>query len=135
MKSYLFIGGVLDGKRVEIDSAIQQWRVPVPRADGPPINQTEEFEDASIDTHLYVKTWLWPYEVFVFNGDSYTLNKLLIDRYPAAGTINVNLEDLETLLETCEPPFNTEGRDRFDPAMRRLYTAISNHNKQKDTDP
>jgi hypothetical protein len=47
----------------------------------------------------------------------------------------VNLEDLETLLETCEPPMIPTARPRFDLAVRRLFTALSNHNKQKDTAP
>jgi hypothetical protein len=131
MKSYLFIGGVLDGQRVKIDSNIHQWRVPVPRGITSVFDQTYAANNDPVGVDHYVKTWLGPHQVFALNGDNYILKDTLVNRYPAAGTINVNLEDLETVLETCEPPFIAEGHARFDLAVRHLYAALANHRKHR----
>jgi len=126
--SYLFIGGDLDGQHVEIDPHAQNYWAPVERLKDYPPTQSGDFKDEPFEMHHYVMAWVGNQKVFLFNGDL----SLLIDRYPLAGTINVNLEDLETILETCEPPMIPTARPRFDLAVRRLYTALSNHNKQKD---
>jgi hypothetical protein len=127
MNTYLFIGGVLDGKHVEVDHGVQYVRAPVERRVDYLPSQSDDFKGL-LEVHYYDKVWIGPQEVFVLGGDL----SLLIDRYPLAGTINVNLEDLETILETCEPPMVPTARPRFDLAVRRLYTTLSNHNKQKD---
>jgi len=129
--SYLFIGGVRDGQHIEIDRRIDVFSTLVPLEFSPTAPHAGEFNDEPYEINTYHKMWVESRQVFALNRNP----SPLIDRYPLAGTINVNLEDLETILETCEPPMIPTARPRFDLAVRRLYTALSNHNKQKDTDP
>jgi hypothetical protein len=125
--TYLFIGGVLDGQHVEVEGEPYYFRLPVNRPVSYVAAESDDFKGL-LETHHYKRARIGPQEVFVLGGDP----SLLINRYPLAGTINVNLEDLEAILETCEPPMIPTARPRFDLAVRRLYTALSNHNKQKD---